>query len=198
MTKHRTLLVIPFLTTLLVAATPGLDEAEVKLPYGELKNILAEAARAGQAREPLAALLSARLRVSSSEGKPVVDATFAVASFGSGLAMVPLIGGALTIESRKPADSRVMIHGAMLCQALDSPGNKVLEARLLPAAGADGMELVVPACPSAILETGSLGTDRAIALKIGEREQILGSNQMLPLPLAGAAVMVRWLAESPK
>jgi hypothetical protein len=193
MTKHRTLLVIPFLTTLLVAATPGLDEAEVKLPYGELKQILAEAAGAGQTSEPLAALLSARLRISSHEGKPVVDATFAVTSFSTGLALVPLVGGALTIESRKPADARVMIHGGMLCQALDSPGNKMLEARLLPATGADGIELVVPACPSAILETGSLGPDRAIALKIGGREHILGSNQILPLPLAGAAVLVRWL-----
>ncbi|MEI6653372.1 MAG: hypothetical protein WCP45_01275 [Verrucomicrobiota bacterium] len=195
MTKFHRLLAIPVLTTTLAAATPGLDEAEVKLPYGELKKLLTDAARPEPAAEPLSALLSARLRVSIDAGKPVVDATFASASFGTGLVMVPLLGGNLTMMTRKPADSRVLIHGRYLCQALEVAGSQVLEARLLPAAGPDGFEMLVPACPSAILETGNLGTDGAITVKIDGREQILGPDQVLPLPLAGGGVGVRLLGE---
>ncbi len=193
MTKFHMLLAIPVLTTTLAAATPGLDEAEVKLPYGELKKLLADAVRPEPPGEPLTALLSAHLRVSIDAGKPVVDATFASSSFGTGLALVPLIGGNLTMVTRKPADSRVLIHGRHLCQALEVAGTKVLEARLLPAAGPEGFEVLVPACPSAILETGNLGTDAAIAVKIDGREHILGPNQMLPLPLAGGSVTVKLL-----
>ena len=194
MTPFCKLLVIPALTNMLAAATAGLDQAAVTLPYGELKQLLTAVARAEQAHEPLVALLSARLRVSIEGGKPVVDATFASASFGTGLAMVPLIGGNLTMGAHTPADAGVLIHGGMLCQTLEGAGTRSLEAHLLPAAGAEGFEWVVPACPSAILETGTLGADATIAVKIDGREQILDANQMLPLPLAGGTVSVRLVA----
>ena len=114
MTKLYKLLVIPVLTTSLAAATPGLDEAEVKLPYGELKKLLSDAARPEKPAEPLAALLSVHLRVAMDAGKPVVDATFSSASFGTGLALVPLLGGNLTMATRQPAEARVLIQGLSL------------------------------------------------------------------------------------
>ncbi len=194
MTKLHKLLVIPVLTTTLAAAAaPGLDEAEVKLPYGELKKLLSDAARPEKPAAPLAALLTAHLRVSMAAGKPVVDATFVSASFGAGLALVPLLGGNLTMATLKPADARVLVQGRFICQALEGAGNQVLETRLLPAAGPDGFEWVIPACPSAILESAMPDTQGALAIKIDGREQILGPNQVLPLPLAGGSVTVRLL-----
>lgn len=193
MTPFYKLLAIPVLSTMLPAATPGLDQAEVKLPYGELKQLLTAALHPEKPDPPLTALLSARLRVAIEGGKPVVDASFASASFGAGLALVPVLGGNLTMVTRTPADAGVLTRDGMLCQILEGPGSLRLETRLLPAPGPEGFALVVPACPSAIIETGTLDADAAIAMKIDGREQLLGPNQMLPLPLAGGTVTVRLL-----
>ena len=51
----------------------------------------------------------------------------------------------------------------------------------------------MPACPAAIFETGDLGEQWSVALKIDGREQLLGSNQLLPLPLTGGTFEIRML-----
>ncbi len=193
MSELKKLLVVSAFASNLVLAGPGLDQAEVKLPYGELKSLITEATRPVVDREPVSALLSARFRLSMVGKTPVLDSAFRTATFSDGLAMIPLVGGGVTVESQKPADTRILIEGKMLCQALENAGAQVLEMRLLPSFGTDGARLIVPACPAAIFETGDLGEQWSVALKIDGREQLLGSNQLLPLPLAGGTFEIRIL-----
>jgi hypothetical protein len=193
MSELKKLLAVSAFASNLVFAGPGLDQAEVKLPYGELKSLITEATRPVVNREPVSALLSARFRLNLDGKTPVLDSTFRTATFSDGLAMIPLVGGSVTVESQKPADARILIDGKMLCQALEKTGAQVLEMRLLPAFGTDGARLIVPACPAAIFETGDLGEQWSVALKIDGREQLLGSNQLLPLPLTGGTFEIRML-----
>ena len=130
MSEFRKLLAGSALASNLVFAGPGLDQAEVKLPYGELKSLITEATRPVVNREPVSALLSARFRLNMDGKTPVLDSTFRTATFSDGLAMIPLVGGSVTVESQKPADARILIDGKMLCQALEKTGAQVLEMRL--------------------------------------------------------------------
>jgi hypothetical protein len=193
MSEIRKLLAVSALASNLVLAGPGLDQAEVKLPYGELKSLITEATRPLPEREPVSALLSARFRLDFVGRTPVLDATFRTATFSDGLAMIALVGGDVTVESQKPSDARVLINGKMLCQAVEKTGAQVLEMRLLPSFGTDGARVMLPACPAALFETGDLGEEWSVALKIDGREQLLGSNQLVPLPLAGGSFEIRML-----
>ena len=189
---HKLLVIFSFYPGLLVAG-PGLDQAEVRLPYGELKSLLTQVTRPAEKPEPDPALLSARFKLSIVAGKLVVDATFRTATFADGLAKIPLVGGNVMVESQKPADARVVIQDKMLCQVLEKAGAQVLDLRLMPTFGTDGANLTIPACPATIFETSDLGDARSLALKIDGREQILGSNQFVALPLAGGDFEIRML-----
>jgi hypothetical protein len=193
MPKLQKLLVIASFCPGLLLAGPGLDQAEVRLPYGELKSLLTEATRPAEKPEPDPALLSARFRLSIAAGKPVVDATFRTTTFADGLAKIPLVGGNVMVESQKPAEARVLVLREMLCQALDKAGSQVIELRLLPTFGTEGANLKIPACPATIFETSDLGDARSVALKIDGREQILGSNQVVALPMTGGSFEIRML-----
>ena len=154
MSEFLKLLAVSVMVSNLVWAGPALDQAEVKISYGELKTLLTEASRPA-AQVPLSALLSARFRLAMADGKPVIDATFRTTTFSDGLAMIPLAGGDVTVENQKPPDARILIQGNMLCQAQEKAGAQVVEMRLLPACGAEGAGLVVPPCPAAVF--GSSG-----------------------------------------
>jgi hypothetical protein len=193
MAKLHQLLVITAVAPTLAFAGPGLDQAEVRMPYGELKSLITGATRPAPARGPDSALLGARFRLSMVAGAPVVDATFRTAAFTDERVMIPLVGGNVTVESQQPEDARILIHEKMLCQAQDKAGTQTLVLRLLPVFGADGASLSVPACPAAIFETGDLGDERSVALNVGGREQVLGSNQIAALPLTGGSVEIRML-----
>lgn len=193
MSEIRKLLAFSALASNWVLAGPGLDQAEVKLPYGELKSLITDATRPLPERVPVSALLSARFRLHRVGKTPVLDSTFRTATFSDGLAMIALVGGNVTVESQKPSDARVLIEGEMLCQAVEKAGAQALEMRLLPSFGTDGARLTVPVCPAALFETGDLGEDGSVALKIDGREQLLGSNQLVPLPLAGGSFEIRML-----
>ncbi len=177
----------------MVLAGPGLDEAEVKLPYGELKSLIAGASRPAATVDPGGALLAARFRLSGVADQWVLEATFRTATFADGLAKIPLVGGSVIVESQKPADARVLVQDKMLCQVLEKAGAQGLELRLLPTFEMEGPALLLPPCPAAVFETGDLGEGWSVAVKIGGREQVLGPNRVVPLPLAGGAVEIRML-----
>ncbi len=123
----------------------------------------------------------------------MLDSSFRTATFSDGLAMIPLVGGGVTVESQKPEDARILIQEKMLCQVLEKTGAQAIEMRLLPSFGTEGAGLIVPACPAAIFETGDLGEEWSVAVKIDGREHLLGSNQLLPLPLGGGTFEIRML-----
>jgi hypothetical protein len=174
-------------------AGPGLDQAEVRLPYAEFKTLIADARRPAPGSEPVGALLAARFRLSIVGEAAVIDATFRTTTFSNGLAMIPLVGGDVTVESQEPADARILIHEKMLCHAREETGAQILEMRLLPSLGTDRGNLLVPACPAGLFETAELGEGCSIALRIDGREQVIGSNQMVALPLGGGGVSIRRL-----
>ncbi|MES2474327.1 MAG: hypothetical protein V4640_01010 [Verrucomicrobiota bacterium] len=186
-------LVLSGLVSNLTLAGPALDQAEVRLPYAELKSLVAGANSMAAKPQPDPSLLSAVFRLTLVEGKPVIDATFRTATFADGLAHVPLVGGDLTIARQQPPDARVVVRDGMLCQAVEKGGSQVLELRLLPLSVADGAEWVLPACPAAALETGDLGEEVSIAVKVGGREQVLGANRRIALPLVGGSHSLRML-----
>jgi hypothetical protein len=195
MSELHQLLACSVLAPSLAFAGPGLDQAEVKLPYGELKALITAAnppppeVRPG----PIAALLALRIRLSLNGKTPVLDSTFRTATFSDGLAMVPLVGGDVTVENQKPSDARILISDRMLCQALGKAGTQGLEIRLLPSFGKNGASLTIPACPASLFETGDLGAEGSVALGIDGQEQVLGSNQLVALPLAGGGLQIRML-----
>lgn len=193
MSKFHTLLVISAFAPSLAWAGPGLDQAEVKLPYGELKSLIADAAHEPVSVRNEPALLSARFRLTIAEGQPVVDAVFRTTTFADGLTKVPLVGGDVTVASQKPLEARVLIHEKMLCQAMERAGAQVLELKLLPVSGTNGVTLEIPPCPASIFETGDLGEDGSVALKIAGREQVYGSNRTVALPLSGGPLEIRLL-----
>ena len=195
MSKLQIALAVSAITPCLAFAGPGLDQAEVKLPYGELKSLITAANRPlPEAKsEPISALLAMRFRLSLAGKTPVLDSTFKTTTFSDGLAMVPLVGGNVTVETQKPADVRIVIFKDTLSHAVEKAGTQVLEMRLLPAFGASGAELILPACPASLFETGDLGADGSVSLTIGKQERVLGSNQLAALPLTGGSLQIRLL-----
>lgn len=193
MSDFQKLLVVTALASNLALAAPALEQAEVRLPYAELKSLLAAADRPDTRPQLAPALLAARFRLSMVEGNPVIDSSFRTTTFTDGLAKVPLAGGNITVASQQPQDARVLIHEEMLCQALEKAGTQMLEMRLLPAFGTDGAGLVVPPSPASVLETGDLGEERSVAVSIDGREQVLGSNRRIALPLGGCELVLRML-----
>jgi hypothetical protein len=176
------LLAVSAIAPCLAFAGPGLDQAEVKLPYGELKSLITAANRPPPEIKsaPISALLAMRFRLSLSGKTPVLDSTFRTSTFSDGLAMVPLVGGDVTIENQKPPDARILISEKKLCQALEKTGTQVLEMRLLPSFGKNGANLSIPACPASLFETGDLGAEWSVALTIDGKEHVLGSRVELP------------------
>jgi hypothetical protein len=193
MAYFQKLLCIFTLTPCLTIAESHLDQAEVRLPYGELKTLVNEAARPVVVREPDTALLSSRFRLGIAEGKLVMDAVFRTTTFADGLAKVPLVGGDVTVQSQNPAAARILIHEKMLCQVLEKAGVQVVEVQLLPTTGNTEAHLILPACPATIFETGEILGEQSIALKIEGKEQVIGSNQTVALPLTGGMIDVRLL-----
>ena len=155
------------LGTCLLAISPALhgqamDHAEVRMPYGELKELLARAAPPAKPPSvPKPALLSARFRLSLENGRPVIDATFRAASFGSEAALIPLFGGDVTLEKQDPEDAALVADGKSLCLATEHAGIHTLQVRLLPILAKNRFALTLPACPSLLFATGELPADQS-------------------------------------
>ena len=182
----------------LTCPLPGqqLDDAEVRIPYGEFKQLLARAAPDAREKSPDPALRSARLRVSLENGRPVVNATFRTLTFGDPPALVPLIGGALSLDAQEPADAAVILADRQVCLVTERAGSRTLVLRLVPTAGAGGFSISLPPCPSVILETGELPADLALAVTCERREEVIGPGQSLPLTSTGTNYTIRVLDQS--
>jgi len=172
-----------------------LDDAEVRISYGELKQLLARAEPAAKPRSkaPPPVLLSARLRFAMTDGRPLINATFRTLGFGDEIALVPLIAGDLSLESQVPADAVVVSEAESLCFASGKAGAQTLELRLLPITGKDGFSFTIPPCPSVIFETGELPDGQSVVLDSGAGEETLAAGQIRPLPNKGHRLHIRQL-----
>lgn len=179
-------------------AAQSLDDAEVRLPYRELKQLLANSGANPNNQKPVTpppALLACRLRFGVDRDQPFLEATCRVASFGDGPALIPLLGGDFALEQSEPAEVIIVSRDDSLCLAASTAGTQAVTLRLLPSAAAKGFNLTLPACPSLLFETAELPAGRAVELSHGEHEEILDGGQVRPLPSAVAKLRLRWLDE---
>ena len=198
MANMRTGMIWVATAVLAAAAEPALDEAEVRLPYAELRRLIerADGAGGGEAA-PEAELLSARFRLGGDAGGPVVDAGFRVVRWAAGPVPVPvpLVGGAVALERHEPADAALVVRDGMICHGGAALGTATVDARLVVAAAGDEFELVVPPCASAVVEVGGAGDDiGAVVRGGGGTERVLGPGGRIVLPAGGATLTVRWLS----
>jgi hypothetical protein len=115
------------MATALMATCSGLwaqtlDQAEVRIPYQELRRLIDGAESANRHQPPAPALLSARLVLSIEDGKPVVDAMFRATSFDQRVSFVPLVSGGLALAKQEPADTRILVRDGWLSLAMDDAG----------------------------------------------------------------------------
>jgi hypothetical protein len=197
MAKIHSLIGSALLALVIQAEAEKLDEAEVRIPYSELKQLLARAESAEKKEKPPEppppALLSARLQFSMEEGRPVINATFRTLAFGEKIALVPLISGDLSLESQIPEDAVVITEDHSLCHASDKAGTHTLQLRLLPIIGENEFSFSIPPCPSMIFETGDLSAGQSVILKSGSKEETLAAGQTRPLSNKGEPLHIRLL-----
>lgn len=179
------------------AQAQKLDDAEVRIPYSELKQLLARAEAVAKSEKPSEppppALLSAKLRFSVEQGKPVINGTFRTLGFGDKIALVSLISGDVSLETQIPEEAVVLTENDALCFASDKAGAHTLQLRLLPITGEDGFSLTIPPCPSMIFETGDLADGQSVVLKSRSREETLAAGQIRPLANMGEHLHIRLL-----
>jgi len=184
---------IAFLTSTLFLHGQELDKAEVRIPYGELKQLLAQTKPAITKPSPKPALLSSRIKVSIENETPVLTAIFRTVSFGEEMALTPLIAGDVSLESQDPADTMIVIDKDSLCLATHRAGTNITQLRLLPVIGAHGFSWSLPPSPSILFETSGLPDDQSIILISDGVEKTLTSGQTHPLPNSGGTFSLRIL-----
>jgi hypothetical protein len=186
----KLLLTAAFLVAPLIVSAEPLDDAEVRLPYSELRRLLDERKSAPRPDAPSLppSLASARLKISREGERIVIDAAFRTVRFSNEPSLVPLISGPVGVERSEPADVSLLMQDGQICHAATGPGSIPFAVRFL--ADAAEVPLTLPACPSLILETESTG----LIAGIDGREQALIPGKPLPLPAAGATVTLRALS----
>lgn len=194
MTKPTLLLGSCLLAISSVLHGQTLDQAEVRMPYGELKELLARAAPPAKLPAvPPPALLSARFLLSLDHGRPVIDAVFRGVSFGAEAALIPLLGGEVSLEKQDPEDATLVVDGRRLCLVAAEAGVHTLHVRLLPIPAKGRFALSLPVCPSLIFATGDLPADQSVILGTGDGEEAMAAGQTRPLPNQGAELNIRML-----
>lgn len=164
-----------------LACGQSLETAEVRIPYQELKRLLAKAEPAQAPSAPKPALLSSKLMLSLDRGSAVIDASFRCTSFEQAVSLVPLVSGDVTLVSQEPSDARIMMEDDSFCLAMDRPGTTELKVRLLASAAVDGFKLSLPACASSTIEVADLPDGRAFQVNRGQIEETLASGQSRPV-----------------
>jgi len=198
-TCHHRLVLLGFaLAGIQSLAAQTLDDAEVRLPYRDLKQLLANAGANPNNQKPVTpppALLGSRLRFGVDRGQPFLEATCRVTSFSDSHTLIPLLGGDFALEKSEPAEAIIITRDGSLCLATSTAGIQAVTLRLLPSAAAEGFTLTLPACPSLLFETAEMPDGRAVELSHGDHEEVLGSGQVRPLPSAVTKLRLKWLDE---
>ncbi|WP_193212291.1 hypothetical protein [Luteolibacter marinus] len=180
----RLLMAAVFLSPCSAPADP-LGDAEVRLPYLELRRLLDEGKDVSPAAETLPpALGAARMKVLRAGGQIAVEATFRTLSFTDAQVLVPLVGGTVSLDADEAMEVKLLVRDGRICHAAEAKGTSTFTVRLL----GDGPELTLdlPPCPSLLVETDETG------LLVNERP--LTAGQTLPLPAAGGPVTLRALS----
>lgn len=180
----------------ILAHAQKLDESEVRITYGELKQLLSRAEPPQETKAHPPALLSARLRLSLENDLPIIHATYRIYGFSDVSALVPLIEGDVSLESQQPDEAVVVAEDHGLSLVSSTQGAQMLQLRLLPLLSENEFSITIPPCPAVIFETGDIPTDQSVVLLFGDREETLGAGKIQPLPNHGQAIRIRLLGSS--
>jgi hypothetical protein len=199
MTKRTMLLGMMVLNFSPALNGQDLNGAEVRLPYAELKQLLARSeekvvTKPEEPRKP--ALLSARLNLTLENGSPVIEGQFRTTSFSPDFSYLPLWSGDLSLESQDPEDATLVAEQGALCLASDRSGMRTLKLRMIPVQRKKEFTFSIPPCPSVMFETGNLSQDESVQLVYEDKEEILAANQLRALPNTGATLRIRILDAS--
>ncbi|QIF05614.1 hypothetical protein [Roseimicrobium sp. ORNL1] len=169
---------------------PSLDNAEVRIPYSELRKLW-ETAHGVDAKEPPpGALLAADFRADVSTGKLKLEADFKVESFGKRWERIRLMGAGPAVAGVEPADARLLVEGDDLFLLTNTEGAASVKVRFvetaLPSLGS-GPFLDLQSAPSAMATLKVNGVAGKQLLKLGEQrvDAAPDGSMQLALPLKG-------------
>jgi len=177
---------------------PFLDNAEVRLPYAELRKLweAAQEANKPEAPEKLpdGALLSARYTVDVSTGSAAVEAEFKVESFAGKWERLPLMGAGLAVAGVEPADARLVIVQDSLCLLAKEAGQSTVKVRFVPQSlpqSADQPFVEFTPAPSAVASLEVKGVPEGKLLKLREGTTLASRNPAgaIALPTKGAVAL---------
>lgn len=161
-----------------------LDDAEVRIPYAELRRLLEAKDPQNHPEIPPPSLASARFKISRSRDGILLDATFRTLRFAKHLESVELIGGNISLESIDPAETTLMVRDGMICHASAQAGSSTFTVRF-QSSGPD-LKLILPSSPSIRFETSESG------FLIDDAS--LEPEKTFPLPAAGGTFHLRALS----
>ncbi|RYD36342.1 MAG: hypothetical protein EOP87_05635, partial [Verrucomicrobiaceae bacterium] len=193
--KHIALLLVPVLASAAPEETPGLDGAEVRIPYSELKRLLGTEPSRVEAEEAAPVLLSAKYTLVDAEKGPLMEAEFQVVAFGERQVALPLMKAGLGMEVTEPADANVIVRDGEIQLLSGKPGRQRIKARLLPLVDGDAFVFSPAACPLVTFGTGELRDGRSVRLSSGGAVRMLGADQSVPLVGMDGVIEVRFVGE---
>lgn len=175
-------------------AQAPLENAEVRLPYAELRRLIeASTERAEKTPVMPPALLSSRLALAMDDGGVVIDADFELVRFGAEPSRIALIGGDIAVSSSETDGMGLVVHEGMLCQIGASAGKSSVKTMLRLTSAGPSFELIFPPCPGTLLDLTQLPEGLALSLQTGEGEQVYTAGRVIPLPADASRIGLRIL-----
>ncbi|MEY4483909.1 MAG: hypothetical protein RL693_1361 [Verrucomicrobiota bacterium] len=177
--------------------SPTLGQAEVRLPYAELKKLWDAAQPAIKPEDPpvppSGVLLAARYNLDLLTGNVVMTAEFKVESFAGNWEKIPLMGAGLAVASVEPEDTRLILEKDFLCLMVKEIGPATIKVRFneLPLPASDTIPLLsLLAAPGAVgsLQVKGLLQERLLKIKDGQPLTRQEGGATLALPSKGGEV----------
>ncbi len=174
-----------------------LGQAEVRLPYAELKKLWDAAQPVVKPEEPVTppagVLLAARYNLDLLSGNLVMTAEFKVESFAGNWEKIPLMGAGLAVASVEPENTRLILEQDYLCLMVKESGPVTINVRFneLPLPVSDTTPLLnFLSAPGAVgsLQVKGLPQERLLKMKDGLPLTRQDGGVTLGLPSKGGEV----------
>lgn len=174
-----------------------LGQAEVRLPYTELKKLWDAAQPVVKPDEspvpPAGVLLAARYNLDLLSGNLVMTAEFKVESFAGNWEKIPLMGAGPAVASVEPENTRLILENDYLCLMVKESGPVTINVRFneLPLPVSDTTPLLnLLAAPGAVgsLQVKGLPRERLLKMKDGQPLTRQDGVASIALPSKGGEV----------
>lgn len=175
-------------------AEETLDQAEVRLPYGELRRLIEASAATPEPQPSLpASLLSSRLTLRLDDGAPVMEGAFETMRFDDAPSRIPLIGGEVSVVQSESAAMGLVVHDGFVCEIGAKSGRSTTTATFRISTTGREFTLKLPPCPGTVLDLSGLADDVALALTSDGQERVVSGGAKVPLPAEAGTWTIRFL-----